>query len=182
MKKQIRYLFSILNFLYDHTEGFLLVTFTVLLVIDVFLGIMARYVHFEVVFATELGKYLFIWLCAVGISAAARENQHVRIHFVARRLPVDPKISWIVSQTIFLLFSIFFLIWGTRLTLMHINMKKLVVGFNFPMYVFTAALPVGFGLTALRLLRNILFTLKAGPGTDPWENPLMNEIIEPDND
>ena len=47
---------------YEHTEGFLLVVLTIMLVMDVLLGILARYSPIEVVFATELGKYIFIWL------------------------------------------------------------------------------------------------------------------------
>lgn len=39
---------------------------------------------------------------------------------------------------------------------MHFTMSKSAVGFNFPMYVFTAALPLGFLLTSLRLIKNII--------------------------
>jgi C4-dicarboxylate transporter, DctQ subunit len=166
------------SLIYRHTEGFLMVIFTILLVIDIFLGILARYVHFDVVFATELGKYLFIWLCAVGISAAAKDNQHVRIHFIIKKLPVDPRITWVITQSIFLLFSVFFLIWGSRLTLMHFQMDKLVMGFNFPMFVFTAALPVGFGLTCIRLGRDIINNIKGGSPPDPWEGQIREEILE----
>ena len=35
-------------------------------------------------------------------------------------------------------------------------MKKSTVGFDFPMYVFTLAMPVGFFLTSIRLLKDIL--------------------------
>ena len=59
---------------YKNTEGFLIVVFTFLLVTDVLAGILARYIKFEIVFANELGKYIFIWLCAIGISAAARDK------------------------------------------------------------------------------------------------------------
>jgi len=160
---------KILRYIYDHTEVFLSVIFCVMLVTDVLLGILARFVRFEVVFATELGKYLFIWLCAIGISAAAKDNQHVRINFLVAFIPVSRKLTWVISQVFFLLFSLFFIYLGIRLTLMHIEMGKTAMGFNFPMYVFTAALPVGFLLTSIRLMIDIYKSLSDPLHYHPWE-------------
>jgi len=152
---------------FDEVEGYLMVLITVMLVIDVILGITARFIHFESVFATELGKYLFIWLCMLGISAAAKDNQHIRISFIVEKLPINPKITWILSQIIFLIFSILFFYVSLRLTWMHFTMEKSAVGFNFPMFVFTAALPLGFFLTSWRLIKNILGNIR-GSITDRW--------------
>jgi TRAP-type C4-dicarboxylate transport system permease small subunit len=140
----------------DQSEGILMLIITIMLVIDVLIGILARFVHFENVFATELGKYLFIWLCLIGISAAAKDNQHIRISFIVEKLPINPKVTWILSQAIFLAFSILMFYVGVRLTWMHFSMSKSAVGFNFPMYVFTAAIPLGFLLTSLRLIKDII--------------------------
>ena len=152
----------------EDLEGYLMVLITSMLVIDVFLGILARFVHFEHVFATELGKYLFIWLCMLGISAAAKDNQHIRISFIVEKLPINPKITWIFSQVIFLIFSILFLYVSLRLTWMHFTMEKSTVGFNFPMYVFTIAMPVGFFLTSFRLIKDIISHTKES-GINRWD-------------
>ena len=79
-KNSHTWLVKIFHLIYHHTEGFLLFVLTILLVTDVLLGILARYVRFEIVFATELGKYLFIWLCAIGISAAAKDKVSERLY------------------------------------------------------------------------------------------------------
>ena len=147
-------------------ENILLWIFTILLLTDVLLGIAARYVQFPVVFADELGKYLFIWLCTVGISAATKDNQHVRLSFIAASLPLSRRLIMLVSQSLFLAFSLFFLYWSFRLTLMHFRMDKSVMGFNFPMYLFTAAVPVGFALTALRLIQDIVNIIKGKNSLD----------------
>lgn len=159
---------------FDDVEGYLMTTVTILLVIDVILGILARFIHFEIVFATELGKYLFIWLCLIGISAAAKDNQHIRISFIVEKLPINPKYSWLLSQIIFLACSILFMYVGIRLTLMHFVMKKSVIGFDFPMFVFSAALPAGFFLTSIRLIENIWFYWKK-QSINPW---VMNQYSE----
>ncbi|MEX2233793.1 MAG: TRAP transporter small permease subunit [Cyclobacteriaceae bacterium] len=156
----------------DRAEGFLLWIFTVMLLADVLLGILARYVNFQVVFADELGKYLFIWLCLIGISAATKDNQHVRLTFIASRLPVSRKFIRVTSQLLFLAFSLFLLYVSARLTWMHILMDKSVMGFRFPMYFFTAALPVGFALTSIRLIQDIVRILRS---LDPAEIIDSNE-------
>lgn len=153
---------------YENTELFLLIFFGVFLVTVVLLGILARYVHFDVVFATELGKYVFIWLSAIGISAAARDNQHIRINFIANRIPIPRKLIWVLSQLLFLFMTIFFLYWGFRLSVMHFSMNKSAMGFNFPIYVFTAALPVGFGLTTIRLISGLYAYFRNSAKSEPW--------------
>src|SRR5688572_27422271 len=114
----------------DRAEHILLWIFTILLLTDVVLGILARYIHFEIVFADELGKYLFIWLCTIGISAATKDNQHVRLSFIASRLPLSRKFIGVTSQMLFLAFSLFLFYWSFRLTLMHVQMDKSVMGFH----------------------------------------------------
>lgn len=145
----------------DRAENILLWMFTVLLLADVLLGILARYVEFQIVFADELGKYFFVWLCAIGISAAARDNQHVRLTFIASKLPVSRKAIRVISQLLFLAFAFFYFYWSIQLTVMHFTMEKSVMGFRFPMYLFTAALPVGFGLTCIRLIQDIIHIVKS---------------------
>jgi len=163
---------KVFRYMYNNMEGILLIIITILLVTDVLLGILARYVHFTVVFATELGKYLFIWLGAVGISAAAKDRQHVRLTLFVEKLPVSRKISWLVSQIFFLIFTMFFVFWGISLVLFHMDIEKSAMGFHFPVWVFTAALPIGFALTSIRLIDNIIRTIRGKYKVPPWESPL----------
>ena len=159
---------SIITLAYKNAEAFLLCAFTFLLLMDVLFGIVARYVHFDVVFADELGKYFFVWLCAIGVSAAAKDNQHVRLNFVIQRLRINRRFTWVLSQLLFLAFTLFLFYWGLQLTLMHFTMNKSVMGFQFPMYVFTLALPLGFFLSSVRLVHDIYVTLKNREHR-PWD-------------
>ena len=144
----------------DQMEQILLLFLGVFLLGDVLMGILYRYVHFKTVFAEELGKYLFIWFCCIGISAAAKDNQHVRIDFFANKLPLKPKIVWLVSQILFLCFALFFFYLGLGLTFMHLRMGTSAPGFEFPMFVFIAAVPFGYGLTCIRLAQDIVRRLR----------------------
>lgn len=144
-------------------EHLLLWIFTALLLSDVLLGILARYVDLQITFADELGKYLFIWLCMVGISAATRDDQHVRLTVIASRMPLSPHALRAVSQMLFLGFTLFFFYWSLQLSLMHLRMEKSVMGFRFPMFLFTMSLPCGFALTSIRLIQDIIRLLQRKP-------------------
>lgn len=155
--------------IYHDIEKIMIFIFAGLLVLDVLAGILARHVHFEVVFATELGKYLFIWLCAIGIAAAARDHKHIRLTFFVERFPILPRISWIISQVLFLCCALFLFYWGLQLTLMQFSMQKSTMGFQFPLYIFTAALPAGFLLTAFRIISDIIIKYKKKDVGNPWD-------------
>jgi TRAP-type C4-dicarboxylate transport system permease small subunit len=156
--------------LHQHIEGVLMAFFATLLVVDVLLGILSRYVHFEAIFATELGKYLFIWLSCIGVSAAARDNQHIRLNFLVEKLPVPRRVTWIFSQVIFLLMTLFLFYFGIQLAHMHYSMAKTAMGFNYPMFVFTMAIPAGFALCSYRLVVDII-NLIGKPDHQPWKTP-----------
>jgi len=156
---------------HKNIEGVLLALLAVLLVTDVFLGILSRYIHLEVIFATELGKYLFIWLSCIGVSAAARDNQHIRLSFLVEKLPIPRRITWIFSQLLFLLMTLFLFYFGILLTSMHYTMNKTAMGFNYPMFVFTLAIPVGFALCSYRLVVDIIKLINK-PDHEPWKSSL----------
>jgi TRAP-type C4-dicarboxylate transport system permease small subunit len=162
--------------IYRNIEVVLIIIFTFLLVFDVLLGILARYVHFDVVFSTELGKYLFIWLCAVGISAAAKDHKHIRLTYFVERIPVASKITWILSQILFLACVIFFFYWSLQLTIMQFKMEKSAMGFQFPMFWFTSALPIGFGLTGIRIIEDIIHKVKNKNQINPWDTSIESDV------
>ncbi len=161
--------------IYNNVEFILIFFFVTLLVLDVLVGILARHIHFNVVFSNELGKYLFIWLCAIGIAAAAKDKKHIRMTFFVERIPVRPKITWIISQILFLSCTLFFFYWSLHLTMMQFEMQKSAMGFHFPMYIFTAALPIGFGLTTMRILEDILLKINFKDQTNPWDATIPEE-------
>jgi TRAP-type C4-dicarboxylate transport system permease small subunit len=143
----------------DQTEQVLLLFLGVFLLLDILTGIAYRHVHFNTVFAEELGKYLFVWFCCIGIAAAAKDNQHIRVDFFANKLPF-PKVVWLIGQIFFLCFTGFFFYFGLNLTLMHHSMGTSAPGFDFPMFVFIAAVPFGYALTCIRLIQNIVSRLR----------------------
>lgn len=160
---------------FRNIERYLLIIISILLVTDVILGIVARYVQFEVVFAEEIGKYLFIWLCTIGIAAAAKEKRHIRVTWFLEKLLLSSNFFWLFSQVCFLVLALFFTYWGVQLAYFHVVMNKSVMGFRFPMVFFSVSIPVGFGLTSVRILQNlyrILIKQENGPCLEKKEEGL----------
>lgn len=60
----------------------------VLLVLDVWLGVMARYVlPISLTFTEEAARYLMIWMALLAISCGIARREHIGVLFVFDRLP-----------------------------------------------------------------------------------------------
>ncbi len=61
----------------------------VLLVLDVWLGVLARYViPFQLTFTEELARYLMIWMALIAVSSGISHREHIGVLVVFERFPV----------------------------------------------------------------------------------------------
>ena len=66
----------------------LCVTLLVVLVLDVWLGVLARYVlPFRLTFTEELARYLMIWMALLAVSCGIAYREHIGVEFIFMRLP-----------------------------------------------------------------------------------------------
>ncbi|MFZ7120215.1 MAG: TRAP transporter small permease [Eubacteriaceae bacterium] len=135
----------------DKFLQYLNVFFLILLILTVFSGIISRYINFNIVFSEEFGKYFFIWVCMIGIAIAAREDAHIRIDYFILKTKINNKLSTICRLIFFLVFSLIMTYLGFKLTIFHFSLGKTTIGIRFPIFLFTAALPIGFSLTSLSI-------------------------------
>lgn len=64
------------------------VALLVLLVLDVWLGILARQVlPFRLTFTEELARYLMIWMALLAVSAGIVHREHIGVEAIFRRFP-----------------------------------------------------------------------------------------------
>ncbi|MDH3695390.1 MAG: TRAP transporter small permease [Gammaproteobacteria bacterium] len=60
----------------------------VLLVLDVWLGVLARYVlPFQLTFTEELARYLMIWMALLAVSSGISHREHIGVLLVFERFP-----------------------------------------------------------------------------------------------
>ncbi len=66
----------------------LCVALMVLLVLDVWLGVLARYVlPFQATFTEELARYLMIWMALIAVSSGISHREHIGVLVIFERFP-----------------------------------------------------------------------------------------------
>ncbi|MCP5074172.1 MAG: TRAP transporter small permease [Rhodobacteraceae bacterium] len=81
----------------------------VLLVLDVWLGVLARYViPFQMTFTEELARYLMIWMALIAVSSGISHREHIGVLVIFERFPPNMR-KWL-AVTFDLLAFVFFAI------------------------------------------------------------------------
>jgi len=85
------------------------VVLLVLLVFDVWLGVLARYVlPFQITFTEELARYLMIWMALLAVSSGISHREHIGVLIVFDRFP--PPVRKVFAVTFDLIALAFFAI------------------------------------------------------------------------
>lgn len=131
-----------------------------LMAILVFANVVLRYVfNSGITWSEELSRYLFIWLIFLGAIAALKDNQHLGVDMIVKKLsPGLRKIAFLLSNgvVLYILWLVFEGSW--KITLLNVNADSPALGI--PMsYVFSAGIvmAVGMGIITLNKIYQALF-------------------------
>lgn len=84
------------------------VVLLVLLVLDVWLGVLVRYViPLPLTFTEELARYLMIWMALLAVSSGIAHREHIGVEFIFTRLPA-PVRRWLAVAFDVIAFVFFF--------------------------------------------------------------------------
>lgn len=98
---------KVLSLVLDRVVQVTCVFLLVLLVLDVWLGIMARYVlPVSLTFTEELARYLMIWVALLAVSSGIAHREHIGVEFVFNRFP--PKGRRILAVSFDVIAFVFF--------------------------------------------------------------------------
>ena len=82
----------------------------VVLVLDVWLGVLVRYViPLPLTFTEELARYLMIWMALLAVSSGIAHREHIGVEFVFGRLPATVR-RWLAVAFDVIAFLFFFAI------------------------------------------------------------------------
>lgn len=88
------------------------VALLVLLVLDVWLGVLARYViPLPLTFTEELARYLMIWMALLAVSSGIAYREHIGVEFVFSRLPSSVRRVLSISFDVIAFAFFFALFW-----------------------------------------------------------------------
>lgn len=80
----------------------------VVLVLDVWLGVLVRYViPLPLTFTEELARYLMIWMALLAVSSGIAHREHIGVEFVFGRLPATVR-RWLAVAFDVIAFLFFF--------------------------------------------------------------------------
>lgn len=153
---------KILRFLNEYLEAaiisFLLIVFSILVTVQVFM----RYVmQNSLSWSEELARYCMVWMVYIGVAYAAKHSLHIRVDAINMILSERAKkIVNLIAHFIFLAFCLITVYLGTGAFLRMLRFVQYTPGLRIPMAYVYIGVPLGFALTAIRLMQNIWSLIK----------------------
>lgn len=133
--------------------------FYLVMLIDILYAVFMRYVMKDAFQAgEEIARYCMIWGVYFGVSTGTKKRAHLGIDMLVDRMPAKiKKIVTFCSDLVVLAVYIILTVTGCFLVLKTIQTGQLTPATQIPFYIVYLALPVGFGLSTLRVIMNIWY-------------------------
>jgi len=123
-----------------------------LLVLDVWLGVFARYVMpLPITFMEEAARYLMIWVALLAVSSCIPRREHIGVQVLFERLPAQARRVLLgVLDLVGIAFFVFLAAYG--LGLVEKGAKTFTMIYGMSKALPFAAVPVGAALAAAQLV------------------------------
>lgn len=136
------------NWLVERICVFLLVV----LVLDVWLGILVRYViPLPLTFTEELARYLMIWMALLAVSSGIAHREHIGVEFVFSRLPDRVRRMLAVSFDV-VAFAFFFALFWYGIGFAERGLSRLTMIYAMPKGYPFAGVPLAAFMACVQLL------------------------------
>lgn len=168
-------------------EGFLLsssiIAMTVLLVGNV---IARRVFNQSWTFAEEVGQFLVVVATFMGLGYAVKLNQHVNMTAILDLVPKKTKKNLVIIISILSTITLFFFAFlGFKYSILVFESGRVTPALEFPGYIVTIFMPLGFLSGAIRYLLVLMLNFKHEDliyvGIDAPELDYEEEIIDNSN-
>ncbi|MEM1485456.1 TRAP transporter small permease [Oscillospiraceae bacterium PP1C4] len=108
----------------------LMATMLALMVALVFMNVILRYFfNSGITWSEEMARYLFVWTIYIGAIGAMRDNEHLGVDTVIRRLPAKgQKVCYLIGQVMILVIMLILLKGSWDLTLLNVDSKAAATG------------------------------------------------------
>jgi TRAP-type C4-dicarboxylate transport system permease small subunit len=130
-----------------HIGVFSIVLLFILMIVQVILRYGFGYTHF---LTEELGRYLLVWATMAGMALETNKAGHIRVGFLAERLPRKIRRPWLFAIDLIVLILFVLLIYtGFNSTLFNHGQES--SGLQIPLSIPFAAIPVFFTVAGVFL-------------------------------
>lgn len=153
-----------------HFEETLLVGISSVMVSVIFLQTVMRNLGLSLSWSEELGRYCFIWLVYIGISYGVKKQRHIKVDVILMLFREKGRIIMsIFANLLFLAFCIVAVWVGTDIAVKLLNFGQKSPALQIPMGLIYFAAPAGLGLSAIRIVQNIILQILAWNGKDEFK-------------
>ncbi|MCK0104238.1 TRAP transporter small permease [Pseudohalocynthiibacter sp. F2068] len=127
------------------------VALLVVLVLDVWLGVLVRYViPLPLTFTEELARYLMIWMALLAVSSGIAYREHIGVAFIFERMPSSMR-RWMAVAFDVMGFAFFFVLFWYGLGFVERGFSRLTMIYAIPKgYVFVGV-PLAAAIACLQL-------------------------------
>lgn len=121
--------------------------------------VILRYVFkHSLIFTEELSRYLMVWIVFLGGALAVRDEAHIRINILVKRLnPTLGKAARLLAHGLVLIFLVIVAVEGIRI--LPEELRQMCITIDLSLFYFYLAIPVGSILMIVYLLPVIRATL-----------------------
>jgi TRAP-type C4-dicarboxylate transport system permease small subunit len=121
--------------------------------------VILRYVFkHSLIFTEELSRYLMVWIVFLGGAMAVRDEAHIRINILVKRLnPTLGKAARLLAHGLVLIFLVIVAVEGIRI--LPDELRQMCITIDLALFYFYLAIPVGAILMIVYLLPVIRATL-----------------------
>jgi TRAP-type C4-dicarboxylate transport system permease small subunit len=153
---------KILRWLDQYFEEVILVFLSAIMVVVTFLQVFMRYVmQSSLGWSEELARYCMIWLIYIGISYGVKKQRHIKVDALLLLFKHKGKIIFnIISNLSFLVFAIFIIIYGSDMALKLWEWGQTSPALHIPVGLVYLATPIGMGLTAIRIIQQLIIEIE----------------------
>lgn len=125
-------------------------------------AVFFRYVlHSPITWSEEAARYLMIWSTLLGISIATKQKAHLGIDIFVSMAPKKIQRILEIFSWSMLIVMYLFLVWTSILFILTaIKTGNVTPMLRIPFYIIYLALPIGFGLSAIRGLQVLIAIIK----------------------
>ena len=131
------------------------------------MAVFFRYVfQSPITWSEEAARYLMIWSTLLGISIATRQKAHLGIDIFVSMAPKKLQHVLEIFSWTMLIIMYLFLVWTSILFIMNaVKTGNVTPMLRIPFSIVYLALPIGFGLSAIRGLQVLIDIIKGVEST-----------------
>lgn len=128
------------------------VVLLVLLVLDVWLGVLVRYaIPLPLTFTEELARYLMIWMALLAVSSGIVYREHIGVEFVFTRFPAEMR-RWVAVGFDLIAFFFFAVLFWYGIEFAERGFRRLTMIYEIPKGYPFMGVPLAAGLACIQLL------------------------------